>query len=373
MPSQLTDAAIRAAKEGTLWDSSLPGFGLRVGKSARTFIVLIASGRRQSIGRYPHITLSEARTEAKRILAEKTLGKVRPVHTAFGDARNSFIEECEQKNRFRTVRDYKRLLGKHYDFGRTSVGDIKPKDILKRLNKLHQTPAEQRYAYVAGRVFFNWCVRQHIIDRSPMENMAVPKAGISRERVLTDEELAKVYRTALKGQTPFYKIVALLCLTAQRKSEIAGLQWSWIDEEEQLVEFPGEITKNKLVHVFPYGDQAQAVLDSVPCFQSPYVFPAARQRTATTTVFNGFSKAKETFDEESGIEGWTLHDLRRTVSSGMAALKVPQTHVERLLNHVSQGTQSPIARIYNRYQYLEEMREAIHKWESHLAALISEA
>lgn len=353
-----------------LWDSSLKGFGLRVGKSSRTFIVLIGSGRRQSIGRYPHISLSEARTEAKRILAEKTLGKVRPTHTAYEDARDRFIGECQQRNRFRTVRDYKRVLGKHYDFGRASVGDIRPNDIIKRLNKLHATPAEQRYAYVAGRVFFNWCVRQHIIDRSPMEKMAVPKAGKSRERVLTDEELAKVYQAALHGETPFHKIVALLCLTAQRKGEIAALQWAWIQDD--AVELPNTITKNKLTHVFPLGSEAKAILEAIPRLSdSPYVFPAARQRTAATTVFNGFSKAKAALDKECGVTDWTLHDIRRTVSSGMAALGVGQTVTEMLLNHISGGTQSPIARVYNRYQFLPEMRDAIGRWETRLCQLVA--
>ena len=95
MPQTLTDTAIRGAQPPptgtiTLWDASLKGFGLRVSSGgAKSFIVLIASGRRQAIGRYPLISLSEARTEARRLLANKTLGKIRPVHVAFDDAKET--------------------------------------------------------------------------------------------------------------------------------------------------------------------------------------------------------------------------------------------------------------------------------------------
>ena len=65
----------------------------------------------------------------------------------------------------------------------------------------------------------------------------------------------------------------------------------------------------------------------------------------------------------------TLHDLRRTFSSGMAALKVPQVVVEKRLNHVSGGTQSPIAQVYNRHAYIDEMREAVLQWETYLDTL----
>jgi hypothetical protein len=119
---QLSDPAIKAAKPPatgtvTLWDGSLKGFGVRVSRGgAKTFIVLIASGRRQRIGRYGPggLTLSEARTEARRILAEKTLGKVRPKFTAFEDARDAFLKDCEQRLRPISVRLYRRHLSQHF-------------------------------------------------------------------------------------------------------------------------------------------------------------------------------------------------------------------------------------------------------------------
>jgi hypothetical protein len=133
----LTEASIRAAKPGTLWDGSLKGFGVRVGKNRKTFIVLVASGRRKAIGTWPLLSLASARVEAKRLLAEKTLGKVRPTHTAFDDAKADYLAYCTERVRAgtmkpRTLKDYTRLLI-HFPFGRQSVGDITARDIIQRL------------------------------------------------------------------------------------------------------------------------------------------------------------------------------------------------------------------------------------------------
>ena len=129
----LTDAFIRSAAPGIHWDKSLRGFGLRVGTNRRTFIVLVASGRRKSIGVWPHQSLADARREARSLLAEKTLGRTHPTHTAFDDALNAYLAEAERILRPLTYKLYRRLLKSHYPFGRQSVGDITPRQIEKRL------------------------------------------------------------------------------------------------------------------------------------------------------------------------------------------------------------------------------------------------
>ncbi len=385
MPNKiLTDPLIRAIappQAGTIthWDGALKCFGLRVSQGgSKTFIVLIGSGRRQSIGRYPTVSLSEARTQAKRLLAEKTLGKVRPTHTAFDDARDEFLAESAKENRPRTVSEYRRHLTTHYPYGRSSIAAVGSRDILRRLAKLAGKPAERHAAFRAGRSFFRWCVRQRLIDRSPLENVPVPPTTPSRERVLTDDELAAVYRTAIEGNTTFHRIVALLILTGQRRGEISHLEWAWIDESESVITLPA-ITKNKRRHPFPLENAMELLLEALPRFEkNPYVFPAARNRVRANaaTVFNGWTKPKANFDKELAAKGfvvapWHLHDLRRTFSSGCAALGVQQTVVERLLNHVSGGTLSPIAQVYNRYSYMDEMRDALQKWEAKLQTLLS--
>jgi integrase len=383
--TNLTDPLIRALRPppaGTIthWDGALKSFGIRVSQGgAKTFVVLIASGRRQSIGRYPIVTLAEARAQARTLLAEKTLGKVRPTHTAFDDAKAEYLAECEKENRPSTVYECKRLLATHYPFGRSSIASIGSRDILRRLSKLADRPSERQAAFRAGRGFFRWCVRQRFLDRSPLENVPVPPVSPSRDRVLSDQELTAIYRTAVEGATTYHRIVALLVLTGQRKSEISHLQWSWIDKAAFTITLPAGITKNKRTHLFPFGDAVEAVLGTTPRFdQNPFVFPAARERKSgkPSTVFNGWTRPKAAFDAELKAKGyavapWHLHDLRRTLSTGMAALQVQQTIVERILNHVSGGTLSPIAQVYNRYNYMGEMRDAVQRWQDFLQTLLS--
>jgi integrase len=374
-----TDLAIRNIKPPEtgqlyIWDDT--GLGLRVSaRGSKTFCVLIGSGRRQTIGRYgPRgLTLAEARTEAKKILANKALGKIRPTHTAFDDAKDDFLTERAKTLRPRTLADYTRLLARHYPYGRGSVASIAPRMILSRLAKL--PPAEKHHAFAAGRAFFRFCVSQHYIDRSPMADMAPPSGSSPRQRVLTDAELAAVYRTAIEGQATFHRIIALCLLTGQRRGEIARLERSWLADGK--ITIPAHVTKNKRLHAFPVSPTAASVLEAAPQLSDRYFFPAARNRfeDKPATVFNGWGKPKAAFDKAMADGGhkvapWRIHDLRRCVSSGMAALSVPQVVVEKLLNHVSGGSLSQIAQVYNVHSYFEEMRQALGKWEAHLAALL---
>lgn len=371
MPA-LTDAAIRAAqRKSTLWDPALRGFGLRAGKARKTFVVLIGNGRRQTIGPYPLISLSDARAEARRILAEKTLGRVRPKHVAFDDARDDFLSERQPRLRPLTLKIYRRHLTLHFPFGRTGVADITPRQLIKQLNGLNDRPGEKEHAHRIGRTFFTWCVQQHLIDRSPMEHMAKPPAGPSRDRVLSDDELAAVYRTASMGQCPFHHLVELLLLLGLRRTEAASLQWKFFNDTTRTLTIPGSNTKNKRTLVLPYGPAVSAFLRKIPRHSETYLLPAAREQVKgqPATFMTGFAKPKSDFDKECGVREWVLHDCRRVFATGLQKLRVRLEVTEALLNHVS-GTRAGIVGIYQRYDYLPEMREALEKWEQHLAHLL---
>ena len=68
------------------------------------------------------------------------------------------------------------------------------------------------------------------------------------------------------------------------------------------------------------------------------------------------------------FDDWTLHDLRRTAATGMAKSGIAPHVVERVLNHVS-GSFGGVAGVYNRFQYLDEMRHALEAWELHMIAV----
>ena len=133
-------------------------------------------------------------------------------------------------------------------------------------------------------------------------------------------------------------------------------------------------TKNNRPHAFPIAPLAAGLIEHTPKFESDYIFPA---RGTQSRSFNGWSKSKFKLDKAIAKAGhdmapWTLHDLRRTFATNLAALGVAPHITERLLNHVS-GTISGVAAIYNRHAYLDEMRDAITKWERRLVELIERA
>jgi len=375
---RLTDLSVRALPfeqvQKTYTDDTLRGFGVRVSRASKTFVVVHGPTReRITIGRFPIIGLSDARQEAKRLLAERTLGKRKPKVMTYDDAKAAYLEMSEQKNRPRTHQDYKRFLDS-FAFGKTHMADITKHDIKKRLDKRKHSPTQYLQALRAVKTFFTWAVRQDYIAHSPCEGLQAPQAPASRTRALSADELRTVLATSLLGPYPFGCIVALCILTGQRRGEIAKLQWEWIDRTSQTITIPAAVTKNKREHTFPYGGMAERVIDAIPIVDNAqYLFPAAVDtgRRMQATVFNGWSKAKRAFDTRlEGVAPFTLHDLRRTLSTCMASLGVEQIVVEKLLNHVSGGTQSPIAQVYNRHSYMKEMREAIVTYEGYLAKLL---
>ncbi len=374
---RLTDISIRALNppergQVTHYDDTLSGFGVRVSQGGtKTFIVVYGpTRRRMTIGRFPAVGLADARAEAKRILAEATLGKHRPKTVTFDKAKDEFLEHVQHKNRPRTYEDYKRLL-KRFAFGATRLHDITKADIKRKLGKMDATPAEQFHALVVAKILFRWCVRQDYLDHSPAEGLQPKQPLRSRDRALTPEELRVVMKQSLVEPFPWGPIISLLILLGQRRGEVGMLRWEWIDSDARTVTLPASTTKNGREHTFPYGDLAARVFERIPRMDdSPYLFPATklRRKGQPATVFGGWAKHKAAFDAKlEGVAPYRLHDLRRTFATTMASLGVPQIVVEKLLNHVSGGTQSPIAQVYNRHSYLEEMREAIKTYEDYLA------
>ncbi len=365
---RLTDLSIRKLKspeqgQRTHFDDALRGFGVRVSQGgSKTFVVMFGKRRQlKSIGRYPDLRLADARREAKRVQSDLTLvntGPSRP-KVSFADARDKFLRDCEGRNKPRTVQDYKRLLTRHFKY-RKNIDEITRQDIMSVIRNLSATPSEGQHAYVAIRTMMNWCVRHGFIDASPAPSIS--HKSEPRNRILSDGELIAVYQRAVEFGYPYGIIVQLLILTGQRRGEIAGLRRSWI--EEDTIVFPQGFTKNKREHRIPIDGLVKDILKLLP--EGPdLLFPS---RISDENHFNGWGKAKLAFDKEIDVIDYTLHDLRRTYSSNMARLGVPIHVTEKLLNHVS-GTVSGIAAVYNRHTYIDEMREAVTKFERFLAEL----
>jgi len=207
-------------------------------------------------------------------------------------------------------------------------------------------------------------VERGYIDHSPCLGLRSPSKHVSRDRVLTEEELRAVWKAAADMGYPYGNLVQLLILTAQRRDEVANLRWTELDLEGCLWELPAERNKSKRSHVVPLGPLTCEIIDRLPKVHATLVFPAR----GTDNPISGFSKWKRELDARSRVTGWRIHDLRRTTATGLARLKVPAQAIERLLNH-SSGILGGVAGVYNRFDYLPEVRGALELWERHIGAL----
>ena len=360
---RLTDLLIKRLKapdtgQKTHFDDALRGFGVRVSQGgSKSFVVMYGKKRQlKTLGRYPDLSLSEARKEAKRVQGEVLslpMGFDTIAKLTFEEARDRFLNDSKSRTKQKTYSEYERILRKHFEF-EMQLADVSRQDIMEAISVLSDKRSVEQHAFVAIRTMMNWCVRHGLLIASPVPPLRFKME--SRTRILTDEELRVVWKRAEEVGYPYGSIVQLLIRTGQRRGEIAGLRHSWIEGEE--VVFPKGFTKNKREHRIPMGAMTKQLVEQLPG-ETDLLFPS---RYNDETPFNGWSKAKRDFNEPLDVSPYTLHDLRRTYSSNLARIGVPIHVTEKLLNHAS-GTVSGVAAVYNRHTYADEMCDAVEQYE----------
>lgn len=362
-------------KRQEFWDTSLQGFGLRVTPTGqKTYFIMCrdqGKQRRITLGRYPIISLADAREEARSKLRLVSLGlpleekKERAI--SLEKAFNSFIEiyaKKKTKDWHRTDARLRGTLVKKY--GTLDIREITRKDINILLDDIiaRGAPIQANRVHAGASKFFKWCVEREYIESSPALHISKPAPENPRDRVLNDDELKKIWAETEKMSYPFGPLFQLLILTGQRRSEVSDMRWSEISFKDKTWTIPKERSKNGCAHIVPLSATAIDILQRIPRYlHSDFVFTTTRK-----TSVSGFGKIKKRLDEDTDISDWIIHDIRRTVASGMARLKIPPHVVEKILNHVS-GTFSGVTGVYNRYGYDEEKRDALELWEDHISKI----
>lgn len=251
---------------------------------------------------------------------------------------------------------------------------IEPPEVIELLDKI----VDRGSSVMANRVasiltqLFKFGIHRQIVKTSPVQLLLRPGGKEKpRERTLTDDEL-RTYLNDPKAATRFQRlahIITILLLTGQRRGELALARWSHVDFQACTWTIPDENSKTGKGHVVPLAGWAVAEFESLKRMAkgSSYVLPAengegpADPKLITRGVARCQSRMKEL-----GIQSFTVHDLRRTVRTGLARLKIQPHVAERVLNHV----QEIIPGTYDMHNYLDEKREALEKWEQHLRSLL---
>jgi integrase len=237
-----------------------------------------------------------------------------------------------------------------------------------------------------GRAAYAWAVKRGAVAVNPFAALPIGNSVAKRERVLSDQELAEIWRASGEVAAPYGSIVRLLILTGQRRGEVAGMAWNEISENLTAWTMPCERTKNGAAHAVPLSEAAANLIKaSLPKDAKEAKRALSDLRAANAlilpgvkgTAFAGWSKAKRALDKAIGkaraepvaIEPWSIHDLRRTVATGLQRLGVRLEVTESVLNHIS-GSRGGIAGVYQRHDWAAEKRAALDAWAAHVGAIL---
>jgi integrase len=365
-----------------VFDEDLSGFGLRyrAGKSVWIYQYAFGSGKdrvnaRMTLGEYPGLSAAKARDVAQDLSAKVRLGE----HPAAD----------KRKNRAEARYTFGRLVTAYLEFQRSELRSHSHGEITRYLDRyaksLHSLPATAvdrkkiadlldtiggQYGPVSCNrarsslsALFAWSMRRGLHDSNPVIGTEQRKEK-SRDRVLSDSELAKIWNAL--DDTDYSDIIRLLILTGQRSGEIGGLRWCEINFDEGLICLPAERCKNGRPHQIP---MSKAVVDilGARARNRDYVFGSSG-----AGGFNGWGKCKDRLDARVGpaMPAWVQHDLRRTLATGLQRLGVRLEVTEGILNHTS-GSRAGIVGIYQRHGWAAEKRAALDAWATHVLTVVS--
>jgi integrase len=360
------------------WDDDIAGFGLRIrAGGSRTWIYQYRIGtkqRRMQLGSATAVPLSLARENAGTLAAKVALGgdpamakeaARREAGDTIGLLIDQYLTAKKPGLRPRSYTETERYLRVYAKpLHRVPIAALSRRDVAGLLNDIAEKagPVSSNRLRASLSAFLSWAIKEGFeLPQGNVVSGTNMREEKSRERVLKPHELRAIWDACIKDD--YGAIVKMLMLTGQRLNEIAKLYWAEVHADE--IDLPGERVKNHRAHTIPLSEPAKALLASVKRGNRTHVFGRD-----DTSGFSGWNPAKLALNERTGaIPHWTLHDLRRTVATGMGELGIQPHIIEAVLNHIS-GHKSGIAGIYNRATYDKEKREALNLWAEHLLAIV---
>ena len=355
-----------------VWDDILPSFGVRIGKTGRKsfFVGTRIKGKYKRITlkpQFPNLELAAARTQARQIISDAQAGispdirKRRAENGTFKAVADAFMQDFAKNHR--TAREMQRkidveLRGWHD----VQIADITRADIkeLLRLKArgLERGVAANRLLALISKIFA-WALDEEIIDASPALRLKRPAVEIERERVLSAEEIKRLWPALDAIGYPWGPLYKLMLCTAQRRGEVASMKWSQISDVGWRL--PASNTKTKVGHLVPLSSLARETLADVPEI-GEYVF-----RARGDAPLQGWSRAKRRLDHVLTLgEPWQVEDTRRTAATHMRSIGVDRIVVSKVLNHAESG----VTKVYDRWAADPEKAEAMERWANRLREIV---
>lgn len=391
----LTDAKIVALKapdrgQMEVSDGKVPGLRLRIGTSgAKTFIIRKRVGgriRNITVGRYgPRFGLAEARKKARTILNDieegkdptATLATPRRGGKGVGTVRSLWPAYKAAKADLRSIGEVSRIFEKYVlpTIGDRMADAITRGDVTRLVDEIAaNAPVMARAVHAQLSAFYGWALpRLDRLPANPCRGAGRPAKPKSRDRTLSEAELRALWHVANTQPAPWGPAIKLLMLTGARRSEVFEAERSEFDETGKLWTIPAKRAKNGQPHAIPLTPDALAIVHAIPTMEGgAKLFPAAGN---PKNPASGISKAVDRFRADlaqvlkEDVPAWTLHDIRRTVATGMQRIGIRLEVTEACLNHLS-GTRAGIVGVYQRHDFAKEKRHALTAWSAELARIV---
>lgn len=370
------------------WDDELTGFGYRqrrrrsgsrVGESWLVQARIHGRTRRIKLGSRATLTAAKARNAAREVLARIALGadpaaekqnqrqeakrSVRATVAKYLEAREGALRPASM----RVTKLY--LTGTYFqDLHALSVNDVTRSTVapcLRAIERKHST-ATAAAARRALSAFYAWCIAEGLLGdgSNPVDGSHRPADPKARDRVLGSAELVAIWKAC--DEDDFSRIVRLLILTGTRRQEVGGLRWSELNPDADTWTLPEGRAKNGYSVTLPMSPAALALIGTRKDPDRDHVFG-----NRSGAGFTNWAQGKTELDRRLGgtVRSWRLHDIRRTVVTGMGDIGIFPHVVETIVNHRG-GFKRGVAGTYNKSQYEQEVKTAMLRWSDHVLALV---
>lgn len=380
MTKVLTALFVASAKPGKTRteyrDAALPGFVLRITpEGTKSFSYRYrspADGKQKRLTwKYPAYTLAEARTEAEN--AVRAVGRKddpRPAATpdmpeTVGELCSKYVDQHLKKH----VRKWKAAEGEIENHIRPKLGTTRLEKVTKGHVRQLVTGIESTYPVAANRVLarlraiFNWGMEEDICTVDPTRGVKKPTKEKPTARILTDDELRDVWLGCEALEFPAREYMRSLILSGQRRDDVRCVPWPEIDRKMMNWVISADRYKSGRPHLIPLTPTLLKLFDASST-RKGYVFSLTEGKKA----YGNLVKPKKALDKASGVTGWTLHDIRRTVRTGLSRLGFRPDIAERVIGHSVGGK---LGETYDVYSYREEKLQALQAWETHVFSLLT--
>lgn len=390
---ELTDPFIRAHQpaEGKnrieYYDEKIDGLMLRItSNGAKTFSYryrVRGKIQRYTIGQYPKVGLGDARRIAKDIAADVGRGEdpqrervQSRTDLTISDLVEHYREKHLPKLKPSTQTDYWERLRNVIlpELGDILARQLTADDILDFLEEIadqRNRPIQSNRCRAVLSSVYSFGQKYRYVVMNPVLTVRPLGEEKQRDRFYSTDEIRRIWQIADTFTEPVSSLIKMLFVTGQRLGETRRMQWNFI--KDNIWTIPKELTKANREQNLPLPPLAIDILENLRPYSGHmnHVFHSPIKTDQPITWVQW--PAKMIREHENGVPDFRIHDIRRTVASHMAELKIDRTVLGKVLNHKGLAGDTQVTARYDRYDYMREKREALMLWNHKLQGIISPA